>query len=61
LLSLHGEVTYEEPLILFHRNGKAWEDVSAKSGPAFSMRFSSRGLALGDFDNDGRCRRVDFK
>jgi enediyne biosynthesis protein E4 len=50
---LHGEVSYEEPLILFHRNGKAWEDVSAKSGPAFSMPLSSRGLALGDFDNDG--------
>jgi enediyne biosynthesis protein E4 len=50
---LHGEVTYEEPLILFHRNGKAWEDVSAKSGPVFSMPMSSRGLALGDFDNDG--------
>jgi hypothetical protein len=50
---LHGEVSYEEPLILFHRNGKAWEDVSAKSGPVFSMPLSSRGLALGDFDNDG--------
>jgi hypothetical protein len=50
---LHGEVSYEEPLILFHRNGKMWEDVSSKSGPAFSMPISARGLALGDFDNDG--------
>ncbi len=50
---LHGEVSYEEPLILFHRKGKAWEDVSAKSGPVFSMPMSARGLALGDFDNDG--------
>ena len=50
---LHGEVTYEEPLILFHRNGKAWEDVSSKSGPVFRTPMSARGLALGDFDNDG--------
>jgi hypothetical protein len=51
--ALHGEVSYEEPLILFHRNGKAWEDVSAKSGPVFKTPMSARGLALGDFDNDG--------
>ncbi|MGC1906188.1 MAG: CRTAC1 family protein [Candidatus Acidiferrum sp.] len=51
--ALHGEVSYEEPLILFHRNGKAWEDVSVKSGPVFMTPMSARGLALGDFDNDG--------
>jgi enediyne biosynthesis protein E4 len=51
--SLHGEVTYEEPLMLFHNNGKSFEDVSVKSGPVFSMPMSSRGLALGDFNNDG--------
>ena len=37
--SLHGEVTYEEPLLLFHRNGKSFEDVSAKSGPVFSAEY----------------------
>jgi hypothetical protein len=51
--SLHGEVTYEEPLLLFHKNGKSFEDVSAKSGPIFSEAMSYRGLALGDFNNDG--------
>src|SRR6266480_2638438 len=51
--SLHGEVTYEEPLMLFHNTGKSFQDVSAKSGPVFAMPMSSRGLALGDFDNDG--------
>jgi len=51
--SLHGEVTYEEPLLLFHNNGKSFEDVSAKSGPVFAAKMSYRGLALGDFDNDG--------
>jgi hypothetical protein len=51
--SLHGESTYEEPLMLFHNSGKSFEDVSAQSGPLFALPMSSRGLALGDFDNDG--------
>jgi hypothetical protein len=51
--SLHGEVTYEEPLMLFHNTGKSFQDVGAQSGPVFAMPMSSRGLALGDFDNDG--------
>ena len=51
--SLHGEVTYEEPLMLFHRTGKGFQDVSAASGPIFARRLCSRGLAIGDFDNDG--------
>jgi enediyne biosynthesis protein E4 len=51
--SLHGEVTYEEPLLLFHNTGKSFENVSAQSGPLFSRPMSARGLALGDFDNDG--------
>jgi hypothetical protein len=50
---LHGDVTFEEPLLLFHNNGKSFEDVSAKSGPVFSTPMSSRGLAIGDFNNDG--------
>jgi enediyne biosynthesis protein E4 len=51
--TLHGEVTYEEPLLLFHNNGKSFENVSAQGGPLFSRHMSSRGLALGDFNNDG--------
>ena len=51
--SLHGEVTYEEPLMLFHNTGKSFQDVSARSGPVFATPMSSRGLAIGDFDNDG--------
>ena len=49
----HKDVTYEEPLLLFHSNGKTLENVSAQSGPLFSKPFSARGLAIGDFDNDG--------
>lgn len=47
------QVTYEEPLLLFHNEGKAFKDISAESGTVFQKRFSSRGLAIGDFNNDG--------
>jgi enediyne biosynthesis protein E4 len=49
----HKDVTYEEPLLLFRGTGKTFENVSANGGPLFSQMFSSRGLALGDIDNDG--------
>ena len=51
--SLHGEVTYEEPLILLQRTPKGFQDVSAASGPIFQQKYSARGLAIGDFNNDG--------
>src|SRR5258708_35801367 len=47
------DVKYEEPMMLFRREGKGFQDVSASSGKIFSRRLSARGLALGDFDNDG--------
>jgi hypothetical protein len=53
ITSLHGESAYEEPLLLFRGNGKSFENVSAQSGPIFSTMMSARGLALGDFNNDG--------
>jgi len=53
IATLHGEVTYEEPLLLFHNTGHSFDNVSAQSGPLFSKHLSARGLALGDFDNDG--------
>ena len=49
----HHQVGYHEPLLLFHNTGKAWENVSSRSGPVFSRAYSARGLAIGDFDNDG--------
>jgi enediyne biosynthesis protein E4 len=51
--SLHGEVTYEEPMMLFQHTPKGFKDVSAASGPIFARRLCSRGMAIGDFDNDG--------
>ena len=47
------QVTYREPLLLFHREGSGFKDVSSQAGPAFAKSFSARGLAIGDFDNDG--------
>jgi hypothetical protein len=46
-------VMYKEPLLLFHHIGKTLENVSASAGPAFGEAYAARGLALGDFNNDG--------
>jgi len=46
-------VTYEEPMLLFRNTGSGLENVSKESGPIFSKPIAGRGLALGDFDNDG--------
>ena len=46
-------VKFLEPLLLFHNTGKSFENVSQQSGLIFSKPLSGRGLALGDFDNDG--------
>jgi hypothetical protein len=46
-------VTYREPLLLFHGNGKTFKNVTGEAGPAFQTMWSARGLAVGDFDNDG--------
>ena len=51
--TLHPGVTYREPPLLFHNTGKVFQNVSAQSGPVFAQHWSSRGLAVGDFDNDG--------
>ncbi len=51
--SLHPGVTYQEPALLFHNSGSRLQDVSAQGGPFFAKRISARGLAIGDFDNDG--------
>jgi hypothetical protein len=50
---LSSQVTYREPPLLFRNEGKTFKDVGAQSGPVFSRSFPARGLALGDFNNDG--------
>jgi hypothetical protein len=47
-------VTYAEPMMLYRNAGRGtFEDVSKRSGPIFSKLVAGRGLAIGDFDNDG--------
>jgi hypothetical protein len=48
------QVKYKEPLLLFHQDGGKLHDVSKDAGPAFSKTWAARGLAAGDFNNDGR-------
>jgi enediyne biosynthesis protein E4 len=49
-----GQVKYSEPLLLFHHDGNRLVNVSAQSGPAFKKDFPARGMAVGDYNNDGR-------
>jgi hypothetical protein len=49
----NSRVKYKEPLLIFENMGRAFRNVSAQSGAVFGRDFSGRGLALGDFDNDG--------
>ncbi len=46
-------VTYKEPLLLYHGTGKGFVDVSGDAGEVFQRAFAARGMAIGDFDNDG--------
>lgn len=48
------QVTYTEPLLYLTQKGNGqFRDASAAAGPAFGKRYSARGLATGDFDNNG--------
>ena len=41
------------PMVLLQNTGTAWKNVSAQAGTVFNRPIAGRGLALGDFDNDG--------
>jgi hypothetical protein len=47
------QVRYREPLLLFHQENGKLRDVSADAGSAFGKAYPARGLAAGDFNNDG--------
>jgi len=49
---------YREPMLLLRNTGKEFVDVSAASGSVFSQPWLSRGMAIGDIDNDGRLDAV---
>jgi len=48
------QVRYKEPLVLFRHDGTKLTNVSQQAGPVFQKAFPARGLAVGDFNNDGR-------
>ena len=52
------QLRYREPMLLARNTGKGLVDVSAQSGEAFHVPWASRGLAIGDIDNDGRVDAV---
>jgi len=48
------DVKYKEPPLLLRNNGKGiFQNMREQAGPAFNTGYSARGLAIGDFDNDG--------
>ena len=50
----HSEVTYKEPMLMFHNLGNGhFEKVSDSLGPDFVHPIAGRGLATADFLNDG--------
>jgi hypothetical protein len=49
---------YREPMLLARNTGRGFVDVSAQSGSIFRQAWASRGLAIGDLDNDGRLDAV---
>lgn len=53
------QLHYKEPMLLAHNIGKGgFVDVSAQSGAVFEQAWVSRGMAIGDVDNDGRVDAV---
>jgi hypothetical protein len=51
----NGNITYREPAQLFLNDGHGrFREVSKQAGPYFQERHVGRGLALADYDNDGR-------
>ena len=49
---------YREPMLLARNTGRGFVDVSAQSGSVFRQAWVSRGMAIGDLDNDGRLDAV---
>ncbi len=47
-------VRYREPLLLFRREGGRLHSLGVEAGPVFAGDYAARGLAVGDFTNDGR-------
>jgi enediyne biosynthesis protein E4 len=50
---IHPDVGFHEHLLLFQGGGKKLRDITSACGPVFAKKIGARGLALGDFNNDG--------
>ena len=52
--SYHFGQTFKNPRVVYHNLGNGrFKDVSAEMGAGVVERYSSRGAAFGDYDNDG--------
>ena len=51
------KVTWAEPMLFFQPGGGMLRNKSASAGPVFERSIAGRGLAAGDYNNDGR---LDF-
>ena len=50
----HLSQTFRNPRLVYRNLGNGrFQDVSSSMGPGITERFSSRGAAFGDYDNDG--------
>jgi len=52
------QLHYREPMLLARNTGHGFVDVSSDSGSVFHEAWVSRGMAIGDIDNDGRLDAV---
>jgi len=51
---MRGDVKYQEPLSApAHEGQGVFRNSAQEGGPAFNSGYISRGLAVGDVDNDG--------
>jgi hypothetical protein len=48
-----GQMFHQPRLLYWNRGDKEFYDMSEEAGPGIVARHSSRGLAIGDLDNDG--------
>ena len=46
-------VKYLEPMLLYRNTGNGMKNVGEQGGAIFSRPMAGRGMAIGDFDNDG--------